>query len=72
MKIEFKKIEKENIFNDFFKSMDKNNILDFVNKTVILYGPNGTGKTSLSKIFNYEEKTKFELEENGVVYTTEN
>lgn len=72
MKIEFKKIEKENIFNDFFKSMDKNNILDFANKTVILYGPNGTGKTSLSKIFNYEEKTKFELEEDGIVYTTEN
>lgn len=72
MKIEFKKIKKENIFNDFFKSMAKNNILDFANKTVILYGPNGTGKTSLSKIFNYEEKTEFELEEDGRVYTTEN
>lgn len=70
--IEFKKIEKEDIFKSDFVNMNKNNKLLFnLGKTAILYGPNGTGKTSLSKVFNLEENTDLILNFENKEYTKE-
>ncbi|MGL5057813.1 MAG: AAA family ATPase [Fusobacteriaceae bacterium] len=70
--IEFKKIEKEDIFKTNFLNMAKNNILSFKKgNTAILYGPNGTGKTSLSKIFSLEDKTDIMFKFENIDYTKE-
>lgn len=70
--IEFKKIEKEDIFKSEFLNMVKNNTLSFKKgNTAILYGPNGTGKTSLSKIFSLEDKTDIMFKFQDIDYTKE-
>ncbi|MDC7865687.1 hypothetical protein TH59_10775 [Pantoea ananatis] len=60
MKIVFSKIKKGKIFTDEFINLDKNNKLEFGQKrTCILYGPNGTGKTSFSKVLNQEVGSEY-------------
>lgn len=62
----FSKIKKENIFYSPFENLTKNNTINFSKKNIaILYGPNGTGKTSLSKVLNMEENTEFLANYNG-------
>lgn len=64
----FKKIEYNNIFCEEFKNLKINNKIEFKKNIAILYGPNGTGKTSLSKVLsgNNEEKDMlFEVEFEG-------
>lgn len=47
-KLVFNKIVNKNIFSDDFKRMETNNSLEFSNAGIcVVYGPNGTGKTSL-------------------------
>lgn len=61
----FEKIENETIFVDDYKKMIKNNIISFSNEGIaVLYGPNGTGKTSLVKVLSGEKGTsvKYKLE----------
>lgn len=68
-KLTFKKIENKNIFGDDFKSFNKNNEINFNKNIAILYGPNGTGKTSLSKVLASNNKEKdmcFEVEFKGI------
>lgn len=63
-KLEFKKIEYKNIFCEEFKELTSNNEIEFRKKIAILYGPNGTGKTSLSKVLasnNQDENMSFEV-----------
>lgn len=71
-KLIFQKIEKENIFQNGFFPKDengkiRNNEIEFKNNSnnspniAILYGANGTGKTSLTKVFENEKKTKLEF-----------
>lgn len=55
--IKFNKIEYENVFTDNFIHLTENNTIDFSDKNakdkiIVIYGPNGTGKTSLSKILS--------------------
>lgn len=70
MKIVFKKIEKESIFCDEFKNLNKNNEIVFAEKNVaIIYGPNGTGKTSLAKVLNKEKNTKYILNIDEEIFT---
>ncbi|RGP90249.1 hypothetical protein BC354_09075 [Vibrio cholerae] len=63
MKIKVSKIKKESIFTDEYLALTQNNELDFERKKVcVLYGPNGTGKTSLSKVLNQDKGVEYTLE----------
>ena len=71
--IVFTKLQRENIFGREFLEFRENNILEFAEKSVILlYGPNGTGKTSFAKTLNCNEGCEFSLSYNGQVFTNEN
>lgn len=51
MKIVFKRIVNGSIFDESFKTFVKNNEIEFgtSKKVAVVYGPNGTGKTSFIK-----------------------
>ncbi len=68
-KLKIKKLEYKNIFCEEFKDLRVNNEIEFKKKIVVLYGPNGTGKTSLSKVLdanNKEANMSFEVEFSGI------
>ncbi|WP_232598037.1 AAA family ATPase [Photobacterium carnosum] len=70
MKIKVSKIKKNTIFADEYLDLKQNNELDFEKKKVcVLYGPNGTGKTSLSKVLNQDKGAEYTLNINGIEYT---
>lgn len=71
MKIEINKIYKDNIFCEEFNDLKSNNAIDLSPSVAILYGPNGTGKTSLSDVLNQEQGTAYEMKIDGTAYTTE-
>lgn len=62
--IKFNKIENAEIFTRDFRPLVKNNEIDFPTseKIVVIYGPNGTGKTSLIKVLSDDKGTKVEFE----------
>lgn len=58
-KIIFEKIENEDIFVSDYKNFIRNNEIDFSKVGIsVIYGPNGTGKTSLVKVLSSEKGTK--------------
>jgi hypothetical protein len=58
-KIIFEKIENEDIFVSDYKNFIRNNEIDFSKEGIsVIYGPNGTGKTSLVKVLSSEKGTK--------------
>lgn len=68
-KLKIKKLEYKNIFCDEFKDLRDNNEIEFKKKIAILYGPNGTGKTSLSRVLeanNKQADMSFEVEFRGI------
>ena len=69
--IKFNKIENQDIFTRDFKPLVKNNIIEFLHgkEIALIYGPNGTGKTSLIKVLADEKGTKVEFEFNGKTHT---
>lgn len=70
--IVFSKIENGTIFVDDYINFSKNNIVSFSNQGIaVLYGPNGTGKTSLVKVLSGDKGTSIEYEYNGVKYNNE-
>jgi len=70
MKITIAKVKKGKIFTDEYLNLVRNNELDFGRrKTCVLYGPNGTGKTSLSKVLNKEQGVEYSLNIDGIEYT---
>lgn len=78
-KLEFKKLKRQNIFRDSFNEFTENNIIEFKQKDTssiaVLYGPNGTGKTSLAKTLDSNLKEvdmDFEVDFNDKIYTKEN
>ena len=78
-KLKFYKLKKEDIFKDSFINFDQNNEIEFRKKgdsnIAVLYGPNGTGKTSLAKVLDSNNKDigkEFKVEYKGIEYTEEN
>ena len=70
MQARFEKIVLQNIFKTDFKALTDNNIIDFEHKNMaIIYGPNGTGKTSLAMVLGKEKDTEFTIDIDGVKYT---
>jgi AAA15 family ATPase/GTPase len=62
MSLIFKKIENGNIFTRDFSSLVRNNEISFpAEKIAVIYGPNGTGKTSLIKVLADVKETKVEF-----------
>ncbi len=69
-KIIFEKIENEDIFVSDYKKFTKNNEIDFSKEGIaVIYGPNGTGKTSLVKVLSSEKGTKVKYTYDGKEYT---
>ena len=56
--ITFNKIENKNIFTPDYKNFVDNNIIEFSKQNIaVIYGPNGTGKTSLIRSIQGEKDT---------------
>ena len=70
--VKFTTIENETIFTGDFNPLLKNNEIDFESggKIAVIYGPNGTGKTSLIKVLSNGNGTKLEYEYDGQAYTS--
>lgn len=69
-KIIFEKIENEDIFVSDYKNFIRNNEIDFSKEGIsVIYGPNGTGKTSLVKVLSSEKGTKVKYTYGGKEYT---
>ena len=70
--IKFNKIENAEIFTRDFRPLVKNNEVAFSTneKIAVIYGPNGTGKTSLIKVLSDGVGTKVEFEYDGNSYSS--
>lgn len=69
-KIIFEKIENEDIFVSDYKKLIRNNEIDFSREGIsVIYGPNGTGKTSLVKVLSSEKGTKVKYTYDRKEYT---
>ena len=67
--ITFNKIENKDIFKNGFKDFTKNNTLCFNDKRIIvIYGPNGTGKTSLINALEGNKDTDIKFNYENIEY----
>jgi ABC-type Mn2+/Zn2+ transport system ATPase subunit len=68
MLITIKSLSKESIFCPEYKALTTNNIINVKNKNIaVIYGPNGTGKTSFSKVLSQDGE--YEIDINGTNHT---
>lgn len=66
----FSRIENDNIFVSDYINLTKNNVVSFSNIGIaVIYGPNGTGKTSLVKVLAGEAGTALRYSYNGQTYS---
>ena len=72
MALVFNKIENADVFTQDFSPLVRNNQVDFSasEEIAIIYGPNGTGKTSFIKVLSGNPNTNLEFEYDGIIYTT--
>lgn len=70
MSLVFKRIESGDIFTRDFSPLVRNNEITFPasENIVVVYGPNGTGKTSLIKVLGDAKDTKVEFSLDGTEY----
>ncbi len=70
MSLIFKKIESGDIFTRDFSPLVRNNEIAFPasEEIAVVYGPNGTGKTSLIKVLGDAKDTKVEFSLDGTEY----
>lgn len=70
MSLVFKKIESGDIFTRDFSPLVRNNEITFPTseEIAVVYGPNGTGKTSLIKVLGDAKGTKVEFSLDGTEY----
>lgn len=70
MSLVFKKIESGDIFTRDFSPLVRNNEIAFPTseEIAVVYGPNGTGKTSLIKVLGDAKGTKVEFSLDGTEY----
>ncbi len=69
----FHKIINGTIFTSDFGTFVSNNTVSFDDKSiVVIYGPNGTGKTSLVRVFEGAEGTSYSVEYDNTEYTENN
>lgn len=70
MSLVFKKIESGDIFTRDFNPFVRNNEIIFPTseEIAVIYGPNGTGKTSLIKVLGDSKNTKVEFSLDGADY----
>ncbi len=65
----FKKIENGLIFTSDFSTFVKNNCITFSDAGIsVIYGPNGTGKTSLAKVLSSKDETSVCCEYDSETY----
>ena len=70
MRIKIEKIKKQNIFTEEFLALKTNNEVDLKSKGIcVFYGPNGTGKTSLSKVLKKEKGSEYTINIDGETFT---
>lgn len=63
----FHKIINSTIFTTDFSTFVSNNTIDFNEKGIsVVYGPNGTGKTSLIHVLSGDEGTSYSVDYDGV------
>lgn len=66
----FSHLEKDNILCREFKEFKKNNSIEFGKKKIALcYAPNGTGKTTFSKILDNYDSTSYSVKYKDIEYT---
>ena len=72
MGLVFTKIENGDVFTRDFNPLTRNNQIDFptTEEIAVIYGPNGTGKTSLIKVLSDTPNTKLEFVYDGTTYTS--
>ena len=72
MALVFNKIENADVFTRDFSPLVHNNQIDFPTseEIAVIYGPNGTGKTSFIKVLSDAPNTKLEFNYDGVTHTT--
>ena len=72
MVLVFNRIENANVFTRDFSPLTRNNQINFSNneEIAVVYGPNGTGKTSLIKVLSDAPNTKLEFDYEGTSYTS--
>ena len=69
----FHKIINSTIFTTDFSTFVSNNTIDFNEKGIaVVYGPNGTGKTSLIHVLSGDEGTSYSVDYDGASYDEHN
>ena len=70
MKLTINSIQREDIFCAEYANLVENNVIDFSKKNIaVLYGPNGTGKTSLALALNQDKGTKYSVQIDQISHT---